>query len=832
MSSSNGFQTSLAESGGRLPPHHSELIGREDEIQAILTLVRDQSARLITLTGPGGVGKTRLGVAVADRAVGLFPGGTWFVSLAALDTPGLVLPEIASALGVRDAEGDELLLRISERTGSLPALIILDNLEHVISVSPEIARLLQIAPNLTVLSTTREPLMVRGEIAYPVHPLATESSDALNPSAAERLFITRASESSYGFEVTDESRAVIREICRRLGGIPLAIELAATWVKVLPPQRLLDNLDRQLDVLVRGARDLPPRQRTMRSAIEWSYQLLTPEQQALFRALSVFGGEFTLTDAEAVAQPRSDEESEVLAVISDPWRSLQTLEGLSSLVSKSLVIARTEVVDPTEPQYELLETIRAFGMEQLQGSGEEPEVRRRFCRWFAGLAEQWGPQLMSNERRRRLAQYDLEYPNFRAALNWSVESGDVESGLRLIVGLWRYWDWRGHLNEGSMWCERVLAIKGEANPELRVRALYAAATLPFTRGDYDLARKRATECLETAEASDDAIGIGYGANALGNVLYDTGDYQGAAEAYSRGLEMRRLAGARYDLKVSIVNLAFVYVQTGNFEDAAPLFDEALTILRDDGDSNGSAWALNGLGLMAYRQGDMETAAQHYQEAIDLQREEDTGQLANALDGLAAVRREQGDLSAALALDKESLEIRVAREEKGGVTESLAGLAYIAAKSGQPEVATTLLGAVESLRNRIGLGAPAPARKKEVDTLAELRASLGEAAFGVAWSRGLRLQPADAAQIGASLQIAAQPAPKPRVEVKTADLRGLTTRELEVLRLIVEGKTDRQIADELFISSGTASRHVANILHKLDVKSRSAAAAWAIRQEVT
>ncbi|CAN5680590.1 hypothetical protein BH23CHL4_BH23CHL4_02130 [soil metagenome] len=252
MISNSGFQTSLAESGGRLPPHHSELIGRENEIEAILSLMREQGARLITLTGPGGVGKTRLGVAVADRAVGLFPGGIWFVSLAALETPSLVLPEIASTLGVRDASGEELLIRISERIGALPVLVILDNLEHVITVSPEIARMLQMAPKLTVLSTTREPLMVRGEIAFPVHPLATESGEPAGLSAAERLFITRASESSYGFEATGESRKLIREICRRLGGIPLAIELAATWVKVLPAQRLLDNIDRQLDVLVRG----------------------------------------------------------------------------------------------------------------------------------------------------------------------------------------------------------------------------------------------------------------------------------------------------------------------------------------------------------------------------------------------------------------------------------------------------------------------------------------------------------------------------------------------------------------------------------------------------
>jgi non-specific serine/threonine protein kinase len=691
--------------------------------------------------------------------------------------------------------------------------------------------MLQLSPTLKVLSTTREPLMVRGEIAYPVHPLATEPSEPAGQSAAERLFITRASESSYGFEATDETRQVIREICRRLGGIPLAIELAATWVKVLPPQRLLDNLDRQLDVLVRGARDLPPRQRTMRSAIAWSYQLLNEEQQALFRALSVFGGEFTLTDAEAVAQPRESEASEPLASI-DPWRSLQTLEGLSSLVSKSLVVARTDVVDPTEPQYEMLETIRAYGLEQLREIGEEAEVRGRFMSWYAGLANQWGPQLMGPERRKRLAQYDLEYPNFRSALSWSVESNNVEAGLRLITGLWRYWDWRGHLAEGNMWCDRILDLKGEVDPALRVRALYGAATLPFSRGDYELARLRSVECLRLAEETGDEAGIGYGANALGNVYYDTGQYELATEAYARGLEMRRKHASRPDLKVSIVNLAWVSVQIGEYDKANVLFDEALTVLRDEDDSSNTAWALNGLGLMAYRRQDYELAARHYAEAAELQREEDTGQLASALAGLAAVRREQGNLQEALSLDRESLTLRMSREEMGGLPESLTGIALIAARSGQAEIATTLMGAVESLRKRISLGVPEPVREVDERTVAALRKALGETAFSVAWNRGYRLQMHEAAHLALSVKLAAQPAPKPAAPSRQVDLQGLTARELEVLRLIVDGKTDRQIADELFISSGTASRHVANILHKLDVKSRSAAAAWAIRHEIT
>ncbi|MCC6945314.1 MAG: tetratricopeptide repeat protein [Thermomicrobiales bacterium] len=835
MSIQNGTHTTVSQSAGRLPPHPSELIGRDSEVESLVAMLRDPAARLITLTGPGGVGKTRLSLAVADRSVGLFPGGIWFVSLATVDTIDLVLPEIASELGVRDVEGDETVIRIAERLGNLPALVILDNLEHVIAVSPEIAHLLQISPALKVISTTREPLMVRGEIAYPVHPLATEPLENDGLSAAEQLFVTRASESNYGFEATPENVESIREICRRLAGIPLAIELAATWVKVLPPQRLLANLDRQLDVLVRGARDLPPRQQTMRSTIEWSYRLLTEEQQALFRALSIFGGEFTLTDAEAVAQPRKEESDGFESV--DPWRSLQTLEGLSSLVSKSLAVARTDVVDPTEPQYELLETIRAFGHEQLREAGEEAIVQRRFLQWYASLGQRWSIDLVGLDRRKRLAQFDLEYPNFRAALNLAVETGDVETGHRMIIGLWRYWDWRGLLNEGNMWCDRILALRGEVSPQLRARALYGAATLPFSRGNYDLALHRSLECLEIAEASGDEEGVGFGANALGNVYYDTGRYDLAAEAYARGLTARRTAGTRADLKVSVVNLAWVYVQIGEYERARSLFDEALGLVKDDSDSNGTAWALNGLGLLAWRTGDFAAAGRHWAEAAQLQRAEDTGQLASALAGLAAVKRQEGELEEALRLDRESLKLRVDRDEMGGIPESLSGFAYTVEKAGQPQAAAMLLGAVEQLRHRISLGVPDAVRLLESQVIARLKDGLGDVAFASAWKKGSQMSMAEAGQFAFGLSVIADVTVKSAPVVRSAgpavtvDLHGLTTRELEVLGLIVAGMTDRQIADELFISTGTASRHVANILHKLDVKSRSAAAAWAIRNSI-
>ncbi|MGD9712800.1 MAG: tetratricopeptide repeat protein [Thermomicrobiales bacterium] len=829
--SQNGSQSSLTRGVGRLPAHQSELIGRESEIEAVVSMLRDPSARLVTLTGPGGVGKTRLSLAIADRATGLFPGGVWFVSLATLETTQLVLPEIAAELGVRDVEGDETIFRIAERLGSLPTLLILDNLEHVISISPDIAALLQTAPSLNVLATSREPLMVRGEIAYPVHPLSTESNDPGALSAAEELFVTRASESSYGFEATPENRETIREICRRLAGIPLALELAATWVKILPPQRLLANLDRQLDVLVRGARDLPQRQQTMRSAIEWSYRLLTEEQQELFRALSIFGGEFTLTDAEAVAQPRDDDDESAFTS-SDPWRSLQTLEGLSSLVSKSLVVARIDVVDPTEPQYEMLETIRAFGYEQLQAACEDATVRRRFLHWYARLGNLWSADLVTSDRRRRLAQYDLEYPNFRTALSMCVESNDVEIGHRLITGLWRYWDWRGFLNEGNMWCDRILALQGPVTPELRARALYAAATLPFSRGNYDLSLQRSLECLEIAEKAGDLEGIGFGANALGNVYYDTGEYELAAQAYARGLEMRRKAGTRSDLKVSLVNLAWVYVQIAEYEQARKVFDEALGLVKDDDDANGTAWALNGLGLMAYRIGDYQSAGEHWAEAADLQRAEDTGQLASALAGIAAVRRHEGRLDEAITRDRESLRLRMEREEMGGTPESLSGIAFTAELAGRAEVAATLLGAVDQLRKKVSLGVPDAVRVHDSQVLARLKDALGAEAFATAWNAGARMSMAEAAQYAMDVDLSEQArGPEGAPPARRPAAHGLTAREVEVLGLIVAGKTDRQIADDLFISTGTASRHVANILHKLDVKSRSAAAAWAIRHEI-
>lgn len=831
MSTQNGTRTPATQMGRRLPGQQSELIGRESEVESVVALLRDPATHLITLTGPGGVGKTRLSLAVADRATGLFPGGVWFVSLATVETTKLVLPEIASELGVRDPEGDETIARIAERLGALPTMIVLDNLEHVIAVAPEVARLLQTAPSLKIMSTSREPLMVRGEIAYPVHPLPTEPGEGDELSAAERLFVTRAAEASFGFGATKESIESIREICRHLGGIPLAIELAATWVKVLPPQRLLANLDRQLDVLVRGARDLPPRQQTMRSTIEWSYRLLNDDQQALFRALSVFGGEFTLSDAEAIAQSPP----EGGATSGDPWSSLHTLEVLSALVSKSLVATHTDVVDPAEPQYEMLETIRAFGQEQLREEDEEATVHQRFLDWYATLGQRWNVDLVGQDRRKRLQQYDLEYPNFRAALNLAVETRNGEAGLRLIIGLWRYWDWRGLLNEGNMWCDRILDLTVDAPAHLRARALYGAATLPFTRGDYDLALNRAIECLALAESEEDLEGVGFGANALGNVYYDTGKYELAAASYARGLEARRIAGTRADLKVSIVNLAWVCVQVGEFDRARVLFDEAMAMVKDDSDSNGTAWALNGLGLLAWRTGDLASAGLHWAEAAALQEEEDTGQLASALAGMAAVKLHEGDVAEALRLDRRSLELRMERDEMGGIPESLSGFANLAERTGQADSSATLLGAVGQLRDRISLGVPDAIRSQEAECITRLKKELGDRAFIEAWEKGARMTMAEATQFALSLNFETGgtnvPVPdKPGPVTIEGDSYGLTPREREVLALIVAGRTDRQIAEDLFISTGTASRHVANILHKLDVRSRSAAAAWAIRND--
>ncbi|MCA9640224.1 MAG: hypothetical protein KC492_05990, partial [Myxococcales bacterium] len=465
----------------------------------------------VTVTGVGGVGKTRLVNELHSHLDGQFAGGIWFVPVAHVREPEQVLAAVATRVGIRDLDADETIRRVVERFDGQPSLLMLDNLEQVIECGTIIARLLHAAPALTILATSRQPLHLLGEVEFPVRPLPVKASADSEPPA-ETLFIARARESSYRFVVTDDNRKAIASITQRLGGLPLAIELAASWVKVLPPQRLLENLDRQLDVLVRGRRDLPERQQTMRSAIAWSYALLSESERALFRQLSVFAGPFTLGDVERVATvPLTPNRSE--------FPELLLLETLSSLVTKSLVQALDDPIDPAEPEYSMLEIIRSFGAEQLASHGDELVLRKRHLDHFTAMSARWSEALSTPKRDVRLAQFDREYPNLHAALDWAVLSGNRTAGLRLVAALWVYWDWRGFHAEGARWSDAVLALGGESDPALLAKALYAGSAIAFMQANYARSMELAEACLAAAEASGDEQAIARGLVALGDSTY-------------------------------------------------------------------------------------------------------------------------------------------------------------------------------------------------------------------------------------------------------------------------------------------------------------------------
>jgi predicted ATPase/DNA-binding CsgD family transcriptional regulator/Tfp pilus assembly protein PilF len=799
---------------------HSSFIGRNDELTALDQLITGQRNRLITVTGPGGVGKTRLVTEVVRRLDGSFPSGVWVVPLAHLRQPELVLASIATHLGIRDIDAGETLDRVAERLGNQPTLLVLDNLEQVIDCGPTIVQLLQRAPALVILATSRQPLQLHGEIEYPLRPLQTES-DSLDETPAEQLFLVRAREASYGFEATTENRAAIRQISQRLGGIPLAIELAASWVKMLPPHRLRENLDRQLDVLVRGPRDLPERQQTMRSAIAWSYHLLTSDEQALFRQLGVFQGGFTLADIQAVsAGPDSNE-----------WPELDVLDGLSSLVTKSLVQASDEPVDPRQPEYTVLETIRAFAVEQLVDVGEVTAARYRHLAHFTRLAEHWTVDLGSAKRDRRLSQLDRVYPNFRAALEWALESGQTAAGLRLISALWVYWDWRGLHAEGARWCDRMLALDTPVELEIRSSALYAGAAIAFMQAKYPRSVELAEECLAVAERSGDDRSIGRALIALGNSAYDQGNLDRAEAVYTRSLETIRRIDEPTALQVALVNLGYVRYQQERFAEARALFEEAIAEDAHTGHGAGYVWAMVGRAQTDVREGRERQAEESLQWLIDRQREADSGQLGAALAVLAALRRAQGRYADAAALARESLANRVARDERAFITDSLAEVGAIALAAGALETGIVLSSAVAAQRGRLGYGLPDLERAQHRELLDRAKSTMPSTVFEAAWSRGERMTMAEALAFAAGASLA-EPHSLFESTVSATELAILTKREREVLRLIVDGKTDREIAQTLSISSGTASRHVANILHKLDVRTRSAAAAWAIRNGLT
>jgi predicted ATPase/transcriptional regulator with XRE-family HTH domain len=671
-----------------VPAPLTRLIGRETEVATLRALLRNDDVRLVTLTGPGGSGKTRLAIAVAVGIVDAFPDGVFFVDLSPLTDPALVVPTIAAVLGVREIPGQPLIATLSTFLASKRRLLVLDNCERVLAAAADIVTLLAASPGLSVLATSREPLHVRGERVFPLLPLPLPAAEHvpvvedLAQIPAIALFVERATAVQPTFALTAENATAVAAICRRLDGLPLAIELAAARVNVLPPAALLARLERRLPLLAGGGRDLPARQRTMRDAIAWSYDLLSSAEQALFRHLAVFAGGFTLVAAEAVAAPD---------------RNLPVLDGVVALVEQSLVRQMPGIDD--EPRYQMLETVREFGLEQLDASGVLDEARARhaehYLRLSAVLAH--GLTILMDEASLTLAVAD--HDNVRLALAWCDEHDQIDALLQLSSLLYGLWVGRGLFREGLQWVERGLERSHRAPSVALVRALDGAGTLAIFQGDYARAASFIDEGLALARVLGDAILVG------------------EALTYSAFLTYRRREFAR----------------------AEDQLDEARRTLGGQADSEQGVMPFFLLGDLALVQGQFARAARHYEEGIALFRlaGNDWG-VRDMQAGLAAVRYWTGEFPQAAVLYGESLQRSHEMNYWPLLASSLLGLSAIAIESGKPEAGARLLGAAEG--SAASLGMPILTRDFAVleHALAALMAALGPKPLAAAREAGRAL----------------------------------------------------------------------------------------------
>jgi predicted ATPase/class 3 adenylate cyclase len=759
--------------GGTLPAPPTSLVGRDDEVARIGKLLRREDVRLVTLTGPGGTGKSRLAIHVAAGLQREYRGEIVFVPLASIADPLLVLPTVGQVLGIRDGDGQPLEARIAETLQGTPVLLVLDNFEQVVGAAGQVADLLASCPELKILVTSREVLHVRAEHEFAVPPLELPDPERL-PRLAElaacpsvALFVERVQAVKPDFRLTTNIAREVAEICVRLDGLPLAIELAAARMKLLSPQALLARMGQLLTLLTGGARDVPARQQTLRNAIAWSYNLLSIQEQRLCRWLSVFVGGCSMQAIESVCGGSAD-----------------VLDDLASLIDKSLVrsIAPTgrDAGDAGDPRLLVLGTIREYGLELLESWGEATQARDKHADYYVLLAEEAVPALDGPLLTTWLDRLEQEHDNLRAALHWLLEADHIEQALRLCSALERFWVVRGYRHEGQAFLDQALGMSTGAAPLVRAKALLAAARLTFMQSDYERGTALAQESLSLFRALDDKRGIALALNRLGVAAWRHADYPTARILLEEDLALYRELDNPDRIAWSLFGLGLLHIKLGEYTGAAalleeslilfrrldnkrgiaatltqsaavrfvsqgdqamvyPLLEQGLALDREVGDKEGMAVCSLLLGSVSLQKGDASTARIRVEEGLLLYR--DIGYregIAEALSLLGKAEAARGDLAYARKLYEESLTMARELGQRELIATGLEGLARISGAEGDPAEAARIWGTAEALRE--ALGAPLhPVERSDYDAaVAAVHDQLGQESFISSWQAGRQL----------------------------------------------------------------------------------------------
>jgi predicted ATPase/DNA-binding CsgD family transcriptional regulator len=828
-----------------LPLQLTSFIGHEQALAELGNLLA--TTRLLTLTGPPGVGKTRLAVQLADEALDVFADGVWLVELAPLADSSLVLQAVAEVLGVKEQPRRPLLETVTDALRAQQLLLVFDNCEHLVAATATLADgLLRACRQVKVLATSREALGIMGEstwlvpsLAVPADPRAVSADEmaALRQCEAVQLFVDRARAAVPSFALTERNAGAVAQICLRLDGIPLALELAAARVRALSAEQLAARLDDvvigrsvassgdRFRLLTGGSRAALPRQQTLRAAIDWSYALLSEQERQLFRRLSVFAAGWTLGAAEVVCASDGLAGDEVCGLLLD-------------LVDKSLVVADPEGV---EARYRLLGTLRQYGTERLREAGEEMTVRNRHLAWCAELTEEAANRLHGGDQGVWLGRLEREHDNLRMALSWSLDESSRDSldsreraelGLQLAGALGWFWYLHGYLGEGRRWLGGVLAATQRGPTAPRARALALAGLLAENQGDYRQAEALLRESLAQARQINDEPGVAQTLTLLGLVARNVGEYKEATALLEDGLATARGCGEPWIEMVSLLWLGSVARYQGEIHRATELLDASLAASRALGDEIIRLRILSHRGMVAHAQGQDQRATELLEESLALSRQVGSKWgTAVALTDLGIVASAQGAADRATAYSLDGLMLFRDLGDRWGMARGLHNLGRLAAAAGDFERAARLYVASSLVRKAIGAPPRLSERPDYERDLAAVRARLGEAAFAAASAAGQAMSlEATVDYALAADRPAAKTVASPSAEpVAAGQSTPLTRREREVAVLVAQGLTNRLIAERLVISEMTADSHVSHILRKLGFRSRAQVASWAVEQ---